>query len=88
MYIVEDHKTKAKDFEFKVGKETYKLPPANNLCIKDIKLMNTAEGTLEVIERFAGKEVIESMTQEQFNGLVEAYVEFCKESAGADMGES
>lgn len=80
-------RSEKKEFKVNIDGKSYVLPLSVSLPIKEIKALDTAEGTLAFIHKYIPAKVIESLTQEDYNSIVNAWVAASKEESGLSVGE-
>lgn len=87
-FVLQDRKRAVKVLEVEIHKKTYKIPLASTLSIKTVKSLNTPEGTMAFMEQYIPTEVVDELTQEEFNDIVNAWSEASNDDSGQTVGES
>lgn len=80
-------RSEKKEFKVNIDDKSYILPLSASMNINDVKKLDTPEGTLEFIEKYIPKKVIDTLKQEEYNSIVNAWVKASKEVANVSMGE-
>lgn len=76
-----------KTMSIHIDDKTYHLPLAGSLPPKKVASLDTAEKTLDFIKEYIPANVVDSLTQDEYTDLVQAWGEASKEASGLKQGE-
>ena len=79
---------KAKTLKINIGDNSYYLPLSGSMKPKEVAGLDTVEATLAFMKKFIPEEVIDDLTQDEYNELVKAWGEASQEASGLKPGES
>lgn len=85
--ITVGNREERKVLKVNVGEASYSLPLLGSLTMKEATRLETQEGTLAFITDYIPKDVINELTVEDFNSIVEAW-KSASDIEGASLGES
>ena len=73
----------------KIGDESYNVPLAGALRVKELSAMNTVEKTAKFLKKYIPAEIMDDLTMDEYNELVNAWNKASQEAAGGvTVGES
>jgi hypothetical protein len=78
---------KAKTLTVHIDDQSYKIPLSGSMKPKEVAQLDTVEATMEFMKRYIPAEVIDDLTQDEYNDIVKAWGEASKEEAGIKTGE-
>ena len=84
-YIIKKKKPKVMKIRF--GDESYSIPLAGSLRPCDIKNLETVEATMNFIKKYIPAEVVDELTQDEYNDLIRAWGEASKDESETSVGE-
>jgi len=85
--ITVGNRSERKVLKVNIGEESYSLPLLGSLTMKEATRLETQEGTLAFITDYIPKDVINELTVEDFNSIVDAW-KSASDIEGASLGES
>lgn len=85
--ITVGNREERKVLKVNVGEASYSLPLLGSLTMKEATRLETQEGTLAFITDYIPKDVINELTVEDFNSIVDAW-KSASDIEGASLGES
>ena len=85
--ITVGNRSERKVLKVNVGEASYSLPLLGSLTMKEATRLETQEGTLAFITDYIPKDVINELTVEDFNSIVDAW-KSASDIEGASLGES
>lgn len=85
--ITVGNRNERKVLKVNVGEASYSLPLLGSLTMKEATRLETQEGTLAFITDYIPKDVINELTVEDFNSIVDAW-KSASDIEGASLGES
>lgn len=85
--ITVGNREERKVLKVNVGEASYSLPLLGSLTMKEATRLGTQEGTLAFITDYIPKDVINELTVEDFNSIVDAW-KSASDIEGASLGES
>lgn len=85
--ITVGNRSERKVLKVNIGEKSYSLPLLGSLTMKEATRLETQEGTLAFITDYIPKDVINELTVEDFNSIVEAW-KSASDIEGASLGES
>ncbi len=85
--ITVGNREERKVLKVNVGEASYSLPLLGSLTMKEATRLETQEGTLAFITDYIPKDVINELTVEDFNAIVDAW-KSASDIEGASLGES
>lgn len=71
-----------------IGKTTYHIPLGKSLKVKELSKLNEQEEVLKFFEKYLGKEIMDSLSVDDFEAIVEAWSSATKKASGKSLGES
>lgn len=77
----------AKTLKVNIDDKSYTIPLAGSMKPKDVAKLATVEATLDFMKSYIPEEVIDDLTQDEYNDLVRAWGEASKAAAGIKPGE-
>ena len=77
----------AKTLKIHIDSQTYEIPLSGSLKPKEVAKLDTVEATMEFMKQFIPAEVIDDLTQDEYNDIVTAWGEASKQEAGIKTGE-
>ena len=77
----------AKTLKVNIDDKSYTIPLAGSMKPKDVAKLATVEATLDFMKSYIPAEVIDDLTQDEYNDLVRAWGEASKTAAGIKPGE-
>lgn len=85
--ITVGNRSERKVLKVNIGEASYSLPLLGSLTMKEATRLETQEGTLAFITDYIPKDVINELTVEDFNSIVDAW-KSASDIEGASLGES
>jgi hypothetical protein len=85
--ITVGNRSERKVLKVNIGEKSYSLPLLGSLTMKEATRLETQEGTLAFITDYIPKDVINELTVEDFNSIVDAW-KSASDIEGASLGES
>lgn len=85
--ITVGNREERKVLKVNVGEASYSLPLLGSLTMKEATRLETQEGTLAFITDYIPKDVINELTVEDFNSIIDAW-KSASDIEGASLGES
>jgi len=85
--ITVGNRSERKVLKVNVGEASYSLPLLGSLTMKEATRLETQEGTLAFITDYIPKDVINELTVEDFNSIIDAW-KSASDIEGASLGES
>lgn len=85
--ITVGNREERKVLKVNVGETSYSLPLLGSLTMKEATRLETQEGTLAFITDYIPKDVINELTVEDFNSIIDAW-KSASDIEGASLGES
>jgi len=76
-----------KVLKINIGEDSYSLPLMGSLTMKEATRLDTEAGTLAFITDYIPKDVIDNLTIDDFNTIVDAW-KSASDIEGASLGES
>ena len=70
-----------------IGDEHYEVPLGGTLKPRELANMDSNEKIMAFFEKHIPKKVVENLSMDDYNAMVEAWVEATQESSGASVGE-
>ena len=77
----------AKTLKIHIDDQTYEIPLSGSLRPKEVAKLDTVDATMEFMKRYIPAEVIDDLTQDEYNDIVKAWGEASKEASGLKPGE-
>ena len=77
----------AKTLKVNIDDKSYHIPLAGSLKAKKVAALDTVEATLAFMKQFIPEEVIDDLTQDEYNDIVQAWGAASKEASGLKPGE-
>lgn len=84
-FVLKRHESKK--FKVEIDGEHYEIPLSGGLTTKEVKTLDTVDGTLSFVKKYIPEEVVDSLTQDEYNELVKAWGEASKSESGLTAGE-
>ena len=81
------NRSERKVLKINIGEDSYSLPLMGSLTMKEATRLDTQEGTLAFIVDYIPKDVIDNLTIDDFNAIIEAW-KSASDIEGASLGES
>ena len=77
----------AKTLKIHIDDQTYEIPLSGSLRPKEVAKLDTVDATMEFMKHYIPAEVIDDLTQDEYNDIVKAWGEASKEASGLKPGE-
>ena len=72
-----------------IGEKTYYIPLGKSLKIKELSKLDKQEEVMKFFEQYLGKEIMDSLSVDDFQAIVEAWAKATTEQGdGKTLGES
>lgn len=71
-----------------IGEKTYYIPLGKSLKVKELSKLSDQEEVMKFFEKHLGKEVMDSLSVDDFEAIVEAWSKATQETSGKSLGES
>ena len=71
-----------------IGEKTYYIPLGKSLKVKELSKLSEQAEVMKFFEKHLGKEVMDSLSVDDFEAIVEAWSKETQESSGKSLGES
>ena len=71
-----------------IGNDTYSIPLAGALSIKELKMTQTTMGVIDFFEKYIPEDVFDTLTVDDLNEIVGAWFKATQDETGATPGES
>ena len=71
-----------------IGEKTYYIPLGKSLKVKELSKLSEQAEVMKFFEKHLGKEVMDSLSVDDFEAIVEAWSKATQESSGKSLGES
>lgn len=78
---------KAKTLKINIDDKSYFIPLSGSMKPKEVAKLDTVEATLEFMRKYIPEEVLDELTQDEYNDIVKAWGEASKEASGLNPGE-
>lgn len=78
---------KAKTLKINIDDKSYHIPLSGSMKPKEVAKLDTVEATLEFMKKYIPGEVLDELTQDEYNDIVRAWGEASKEESGLKPGE-
>lgn len=78
---------KAKTLKINIDDKSYHIPLSGSMKPKEVAKLDTVEATLEFMKKYIPGEVLDELTQDEYNDIVRAWGEASKEASGLNPGE-
>lgn len=78
---------KAKTLKINIDDKSYHIPLSGSMKPKEVAKLDTVEATLEFMKKYIPEEVLDELTQDEYNDIVKAWGEASKEASGLNPGE-
>lgn len=78
---------KAKTLKINIDDKSYHIPLSGSMKPKEVAKLDTVEATLEFMKKYIPEEVLDELTQDEYNDIVRAWGEASKEASGLNPGE-
>ena len=78
---------KAKTLKINIDDKSYFIPLSGSMKPKEVAKLDTVEATLEFMKKYIPEEVLDELTQDEYNDIVMAWGEASKEASGLNPGE-
>ncbi|MGX8721326.1 MAG: hypothetical protein ACSW79_09530 [Eubacteriales bacterium] len=76
-----------KELKFIIDGKDYYIPLSGSLPVKMLAQLDTPEGTMSFVKEYIPGDVVDSLTRDEYNELVKAWVEISHEDSGIKVGE-
>ena len=76
-----------KTLKLNIGEESYQIPLMGSLTFKEAKTLDTQEGTYAFVKKYIPNKVLDGLTVEEYNQIVEIWKEESQKHAGKKPGE-
>lgn len=76
-----------KNLKFVIDGKDYYIPLSGSLPVKKLAQLDTPEGTMSFVKEYIPGDVVDSLTRDEYNELVKAWVEISHEDSGIKVGE-
>lgn len=70
-----------------IGDKSYEVPLGGMLKPRELSAMDTTEKTIEFLEKYIPKKVVENLCMDDYNALIRAWGDATKEASGMSVGE-
>ncbi len=77
----------AKTLKINIDDKSYFIPLSGSMKPKEVAKLDTVEATLAFMQKFIPAEVLDELTQDEYNDIVKAWGEASKEASGLKPGE-
>ncbi len=77
----------AKTLKINIDDKSYYIPLSGSMKPKDVAKLDTVEATLDFMKKYIPEEVIDDLTQDEYNEIVRAWGEASKAASGLQPGE-
>lgn len=77
----------AKTLKIHIDDQTYEIPLSGSLRPKEVAKLDTVDATMEFMKRYIPAEVIDDLTQDEYNDIVKAWGKASNQEAGIKTGE-
>jgi hypothetical protein len=77
----------AKKLKINIDDKSYFIPLSGSMKPKEVAKLDTVEATLEFMKKYIPEEVLDELTQDEYNDIVRAWGEASKEASGLNPGE-
>lgn len=77
----------AKTLKVNIDDKSYYIPLSGSMKPKDVAKLDTVEATLEFMKKYIPEEVIDELTQDEYNSIVNAWGEASRAASGLKQGE-
>ena len=77
----------AKKLKINIDDKSYFIPLSGSMKPKEVAKLDTVETTLEFMKKYIPEEVLDELTQDEYNDIVRAWGEASKEASGLNPGE-
>jgi hypothetical protein len=77
----------AKKLKINIDDKSYFIPLSGSMKPKEVAKLDTVEATLEFMKKYIPGEVLDELTQDEYNDIVRAWGEASKEASGLNPGE-
>ena len=71
-----------------IGDKTYYIPLGKSLKVKELSKLSDQTEVLKFFEKHLGKEVMDSLSVDDFEAIVEAWSAETQKASGKSLGES
>lgn len=78
---------KTKTLKINIDDKSYFIPLSGSMKPKEVAKLDTVEATLEFMKKYIPEEVLDELTQDEYNDIVRAWGEASKEASGLNPGE-
>lgn len=77
----------AKTLKIHIDDQTYEIPLSGSMRPKEVAKLDTVDATMKFMKRHIPAEIIDALTQDEYNDIVKAWGEASKEASGLKPGE-
>lgn len=78
---------KTKTLKINIDDKSYFIPLSGSMKPKEVAKLDTVEATLDFMKKYIPEEVLDELTQDEYNDIVRAWGEASKEESGLKPGE-
>ena len=77
-----------KTLKLNIGEESYQIPLMGRLTFKEVKTLDTQEGTYAFVKKYIPDKILDSLKVEEYNQIIEIWKEESQKHTGKKPGES
>ena len=77
----------ANNLKINIDDKSYFLPLSGSMKPKEVAKLDTVEATIEFMKKYIPGEVLDELTQDEYNDIVRAWGAASKEASGLNPGE-
>lgn len=78
---------KVKTLKVNIDDKSYNIPLSGSMKPKEVAELDTVEATMEFMKKYIPEEVIDDLTQDEYNEIVKAWGDASKAASGLNPGE-